>query len=125
MTRPEEEEPWLEPQRRAPRRLGEVLAQEVASRPGWARRIAEAQVHVRWPEIAGPQLAAHVVPVRLHGGVLVLRADSSVWAAQVRHLAGDIVTRVNAALGDGSVTTLTVSSTASGDGGTAARQRRR
>nr|MBA2529021.1 DUF721 domain-containing protein [Euzebyales bacterium] len=39
---------------------------------------------------------------------LVVRAESSAWATQVRYLGGQLVARANAVLGDGQVTTLTV-----------------
>jgi predicted nucleic acid-binding Zn ribbon protein len=65
-------------------------------------------VHEVWDEIAGPQVAEHVRPVRLHGGVLVVRADSPAWATQVRYLATDLMRRANEVLGDGQVASVTV-----------------
>ena len=81
-----------------PAPLADALA-AVSRRRGWARRLEEAQVHDVWEQVAGADLARHVTPVRLHGGVLVLRASSTVWATQVRYLAGDLIPRLNAALG--------------------------
>lgn len=77
-------------------------------RRGWGRRLDGAKVHDRWEEIAGRQVAEHVQPVRLHGGVLVLRADSSAWATQVRYLTGELLARANDVLGEGQVTSVTV-----------------
>ena len=74
------------------------------SRRGWDRRLEGARVHDRWEEIAGPQVAAHTEPVRLHGGVLVVRAESPTWATQVRYLSTELVARANAVLGEGQVT---------------------
>jgi predicted nucleic acid-binding Zn ribbon protein len=91
----------------APSPLGGVLDALVARR-GWSRRLEGAQVHQRWADIVGPELAAHTEPVRLHGGVLVLRVDSPAWATQVRYLTGDIAGRVNAVLGEGSVERITL-----------------
>nr|MDP9405128.1 DUF721 domain-containing protein [Actinomycetota bacterium] len=54
------------------------------------------------------ELARYVAPVRLAGGVLVVRVGSPVWATQVRYLAADLVARANAVLGEGEVTALTV-----------------
>ena len=62
-----------------------------------------ARVHDRWVEIAGAQMAAHTEPVRLHGGVLVVRAESPTWATQVSYLSGELVERANAVLGEGQV----------------------
>jgi predicted nucleic acid-binding Zn ribbon protein len=84
------------------------LVEALTSKRGWSRRLAGAQVHARWAEIAGADLAAHTEPVRLHGGVLVLRVDSAAWATQVRYLTGDLARRANDVLGEGSVTSITL-----------------
>jgi predicted nucleic acid-binding Zn ribbon protein len=93
--------------KRAPTPLAEVM-EALASKRGWDRRLEGAQVHARWPEIAGAELAAHTEPVRLHGGVLVLRVDTPAWATQVRYLTGDLGERANEVLGAGSVTQITL-----------------
>jgi hypothetical protein len=84
------------------------LIEALTERRGWARRLSGAEVHARWPEIAGAELAAHTEPVRLHGGVLVLRVDSPAWATQVRYLTGELALRANAVLGEGSVEKVTL-----------------
>lgn len=105
---PEEaRDPWRAPRGADPRPLADLLSRELRRR-GWAQRLEEARVHELWPSIAGAQLAAHTEPVRLHGGVLVVRADSATWATQVRYLAGDVLRRANETLGDGQVHRLTV-----------------
>ena len=43
------------------------------------------EVAAAWGEAAGPELAAHVHPIRYTGGKLVLRAASAVWVSKVRH----------------------------------------
>ena len=60
------------------------LLESLASRKGWAE------------------------PVRLHGGVLVLRVDSPAWATQVRYLTGGLAKRANEVLGEGSVQRITL-----------------
>jgi predicted nucleic acid-binding Zn ribbon protein len=97
-----------DPRRQAPPAPLAGLLEALTARRGWDRRLAGAQVHARWREIAGADLAAHTEPVRLHGGVLVLRVDSPAWATQVRYLTGDLAARANAVLGDGSVTSITL-----------------
>lgn len=92
---------------RPPPPVGEALG-DLVRRRGWARRLEGAKVHERWEEIAGEQIAGHVRPVRLHGGVLVLEADSAAWATQVRYLAGDLLRRAGEVLGDGQVASVTV-----------------
>lgn len=84
------------------------LMEAFARKRGWERRLSGAQVHGRWSEIAGADLAAHTEPVRLHGGVLVLRVDSPAWATQVRYLTAELAVRANAVLGEGSVERITL-----------------
>jgi predicted nucleic acid-binding Zn ribbon protein len=48
-------------------------------------------------------LAAHTTPESLTDGELVVAADSTAWATQVRLLAAQLVRRLNAELGDGTV----------------------
>jgi predicted nucleic acid-binding Zn ribbon protein len=102
-----EHDPERAPEGPQPASLGELLAR-VRGRRDWARRLEGARVHERWREIAGDELARHVQPVRLLGGVLVVRAASPAWATQVRYLSGELLTRANAVLGDGSVRQITV-----------------
>jgi len=62
----------------------------------------------RWPEIVGADLAAHTRPDRLTDGELVVIADSTAWATQVRLLARTLIRRLNTELGDGTVTRVHV-----------------
>lgn len=93
--------------KQAPTPLAELM-EALSAKRGWDRRLEGAQVHARWPEIAGADLAAHTEPVRLHGGVLVLRVDTPAWATQVRYLITDLTARANDVLGEGSVTQITL-----------------
>ena len=86
----------------------EELVHEYVARRGWQRRLEGARVHEVWEQIVGPQLADHVRPVRLHGGVLVVRAESGDWATQLRYLTGTLVERANDILGAGQVTQVRV-----------------
>lgn len=75
------------------------LVDEVVAARGWTARLRGARVHEVWDGVVGAELARHVRPVRLHGGVLVVEASSAVWATQVRYLTGELVERLNDALG--------------------------
>lgn len=101
------QEPDAPPPPTQPSPLTEALA-ALVRRSGWGSRLEGARVHERWQEIAGSALAGHVQPVRLVGGVLVLRADSTAWAAQVRLLTGELAARADAVLGEGSVRRVSV-----------------
>jgi len=65
---------------------------------GWEHDARVAAVLSRWPEIAGPEIADHCTPASLRDGELVLTAESTAWATQLRLLAGKIKDRVNADL---------------------------
>ena len=70
---------------------------------GWELAVATGSVFGRWAQIVGPDLAAHTTPDGLSDGELVVNADSTAWATQLRLLAGELVRRLNAELGDGTV----------------------
>jgi predicted nucleic acid-binding Zn ribbon protein len=70
---------------------------------GWEKAVSTASVLSRWAQIVGPELAAHASPGRLADGELEVLADSTAWATQLRLLAGELVRKLNAELGDGSV----------------------
>lgn len=81
-----------------PSALSELLTDFVAQR-GWRERLRDSEVHTYWTDIVGPELSAHVAPVRLRGGVLVLRAASGAWATQLRYLSPWLLQRVQEVLG--------------------------
>jgi hypothetical protein len=66
----------------------------VAGRFGLGRTDLISVVFGRWEELVGPSVAAHVHPVRLVAGTLVVSADHPAWATQIRHLAPEILERV-------------------------------
>jgi predicted nucleic acid-binding Zn ribbon protein len=88
--------------------VGEGL-RALAAQRGWQSHLAAGDLHAAWEQVVGPQLAGQTAPLRLQGGVLVLAASSSLWAAEVRQLTRVITERVNARLGDGTVRQVTVS----------------
>ncbi|MDI7267961.1 MAG: DUF721 domain-containing protein [Myxococcota bacterium] len=53
-----------------------------------------------WTRAVGDRAAAVVRPVRLSGGVLLVRAASPVWRAEIRLRAAEIVERLRAEIGD-------------------------
>ncbi|MBT2466349.1 DUF721 domain-containing protein [Streptomyces sp. ISL-66] len=75
---------------------------------GWEMPMAVAGVMERWPEIVGADIAAHCVPDRYEDRELVVRCDSSAWAAQLKLLAPQLVARLNTDLGQGTVRLIKV-----------------
>lgn len=70
---------------------------------GWRERAAVGGAFGRWAQIVGAELAAHARPESYADGELVVAADSTAWATQLRLLAGELVRRLNAELGQGTV----------------------
>lgn len=70
---------------------------------GWALAAAVGSVFGRWADIVGPDLAGHTRPETLADGELLVSADSTAWATQLRLLAGQLIRRLNTELGDGTV----------------------
>lgn len=56
------------------------------------------EVQLRWAGAAGEAVAAHAEPVGERGGVITVRCDSSVWAAELTLLAPGICDRLNESL---------------------------
>jgi predicted nucleic acid-binding Zn ribbon protein len=90
------------PRRDDPQRLGLAIGGLLDQR-GWQQRAAIGSVFGRWAEIVGPDLAAHTRPDTFADGELAVTADSTAWATQVRLLAPQLVRRLAAELGDGTV----------------------
>ena len=72
---------------------------EFLSHQGWENDAARAGLFEHWREIVGEDVAEHVHVESWSDGQLVLRADSTAWATQVRLLKASLLERVRAALG--------------------------
>jgi len=84
---------------RDPQALGAGLERLMAER-GWQVDVAVGGVMGRWPRIVGPEVAAHCSPVTFGDHVLVVRADSTAWATQVRLLVPTLLRRLAEELGE-------------------------
>jgi predicted nucleic acid-binding Zn ribbon protein len=85
-----------------PQPLAAAITRLLAER-GWQQQAAVGSAFGRWEQIVGPELAAHARPDGFSDGELVVIADSTAWATQLRLLAATLVRRLNAELGDGTV----------------------
>jgi predicted nucleic acid-binding Zn ribbon protein len=68
---------------------------------GWELDAAVGALLGRWPDVVGPDVAAHAEPEGLADGILTIRAASTAWAVQLRELAPTLRARVDAELGAG------------------------
>ena len=62
-------------------------------------RIQIGGVFGKWDEAVGPSVAAHLRPVKLDRGVLLVEADEAAWATQAKFLADTIVDRLRTVAG--------------------------
>lgn len=62
-------------------------------------RVQLSGVFGRWDESVGPQISAHVRPVKLDRSVLIVEADDPAWATQVKFLTDTIIERLRTVAG--------------------------
>ncbi len=95
------------PDGRDPALLGTQLDRLMSDR-GWEVDVKVGAVIGRWAQIVGSDVAEHVQPVSFESGILVLRADSTAWATQMRLLESMLLGRLENEVGAGTVTEITV-----------------
>jgi predicted nucleic acid-binding Zn ribbon protein len=76
-----------------PMRFGQAIQRLVAER-GWEDTTTRADVLANWEKVVGPEIADHCRPVSLDDGELVLVAESTAWATQLRLLTKTLLKRV-------------------------------
>jgi len=86
------------PDERDPQPFGAAISRLMADR-GWESTAGAAGVLSRWDSLVGPDLAAHCQPTGLVNGELVLVAESTAWATQVRLLLPSLHARLREQLG--------------------------
>lgn len=87
--------------------LGEAVAGLISKR-GWTREINLKAMLSDWPGLVGPTNADHSTPEAFVNKVLTIRADSTAWASSLRLLAPQLLAKLNASLGDGTVTRIEI-----------------
>jgi predicted nucleic acid-binding Zn ribbon protein len=95
------------PDGRDPMPFGAAIARVVADR-GWQESTAAGRVLGDWSRLVGPEIADHCRPASLVDGELVLVAESSAWATQLRLLTRTLQARLTAQVGEGVVTSVVV-----------------
>ena len=50
---------------------------------GLEKRLHQSQVLLLWPNIVGPDIAAHAQPMSLRNGVLVVAVDHPIWLQEL------------------------------------------
>jgi predicted nucleic acid-binding Zn ribbon protein len=95
------------PDDRDPQRFG-ALTRRLVNDRGWEKPVTEAAVLARWEAVVGSEVASHCHPESLRDGELVLAAESTAWATQLRLLVPKLMTAITAELGAGVVKRIRV-----------------
>jgi predicted nucleic acid-binding Zn ribbon protein len=90
-----------------PMRFGEAI-QNLVAQKGWEETTTKADVLANWDKVVGSEIADHCRPVSLEDGELVLVAESTAWATQLRLLSKTLLKRVQDHAGSGIATKVTV-----------------
>lgn len=93
---------------RDPLNLGSVVTRMVQDR-GWSTPVSVGSVISRWPQIVGPEIAAHCTPDAFRETTLHVVCDSTAWATQLRLLVPSLLARFDAEIGPGILTAIKVS----------------
>jgi predicted nucleic acid-binding Zn ribbon protein len=86
------------PDDRDPQPFGRLVSRVSLDR-GWSPRLTDATVLGRWPQLVGADIADHCTPLSLRDGELVLQAESTAWATQLRTLQRQLLSRLAVAVG--------------------------
>ena len=92
---------------RDPHPAAAVLRDVMAAR-GWTPTVSVTALMARWPEFVGAVNAAHTRPERFADGVLVVRAESTTWAAALRTMLPLVRTKLNGELGAETIARISV-----------------
>jgi predicted nucleic acid-binding Zn ribbon protein len=95
------------PDARDPQPFGRLIRNLVEDR-GWEKSTAEATLLGSWDRVVGAEIASKCRPVQLREGELVLQAESTAWATQLRMLTPKLLACIAGELGANVVTKLRV-----------------
>ena len=87
--------------------FGAALTDLLAAR-GWQAQAAGASILSRWESLVGEQVAAHSRPVQLRDGQLIIEAETTAWATQLRLLSRTLTAKLTEQLGVDVVRTLVI-----------------
>lgn len=92
---------------RDPLALGDQLDRLLLDQ-GWKLDVQAGAVMGRWAAIVGAEVADHCTPVTFEDGVLLVRAESTAWATQLRLDEASLLARLAAEAGPGVVTRVRI-----------------
>ena len=95
------------PDARDPQPLSAAVERLVRDQ-GWQDQSAVAVLMSEWEQIVGRDIAEHVAPVSFQDAELILQAESTAWATQVRLLLPQLHQAVDARVGAGVVRAIRI-----------------
>lgn len=97
------------PSRYDPRPIGAILDKEVRDRD-WQRSLATGTIIGQWEQIVGDVVARHCPVESFEDGRLVVQADSTAWAQQMKLLLPEVMRAIEVVVGHGVVDAVIVRS---------------
>lgn len=101
------------PDERDPAKLANLIDNIIINK-GWDLQLATGKLRAKWQKIVGTDIADHVVIEQFHmnasgqSGTLVLRADSTAWATQIKLLMPTLEKTLEEEVGQGRITEIKV-----------------
>ena len=101
------------PDERDPAKLAGLIDNIIVNK-GWDLQLATGKLRARWDKIVGADVADHVVIEQFQmnasgqSGVLVLRADSTAWATQIKLLMPTLTQKLDEEVGQGRISEIKV-----------------
>lgn len=92
---------------RDPQPLGRLVSRMAKDR-GWSEQLSGGQVFAKWAQLVGAEVAEHAKPVTLREGELVVQAESTAWATQLRLLQRQLLQQIAKGVGPNVVKRLKV-----------------
>jgi predicted nucleic acid-binding Zn ribbon protein len=92
---------------RDPQPLGRLVSRMAKDR-GWNEQLSGGQVFAKWPQLVGAEVAQHATPVTLRDGELLVQAESTAWATQLRLLQRQLLQQIAKGVGPNVVRRLKV-----------------
>lgn len=101
------------PDERDPAKLAGLIDNIIINK-GWDLQLATGKLRARWDKIVGADVADHVVIEQFQmnasgqSGILVLRADSTAWATQIKLLMPTLTEKLDTEVGQGRISEIKV-----------------
>ena len=92
---------------RDPQLIGDALT-EFVDNVGWQQPKALAQLHTKFADVVGAETAAHLVIEKFEHNELILRADSTSWATQLKYLTPVLMEKLQQAAPELGITSVKV-----------------